>query len=52
MMAAIPFLRMVMIVIIIMRFIAAREREGCYAYEQGYTYNVFYRVFHDGLFMI
>ena len=37
MMAAIPFLCMVMIVVIIMRFIAAREREGRYAYEQGYT---------------
>jgi len=37
MMATVPFLRVVMIVIIIMRFIAAREREGCYAYEQSYT---------------
>ena len=46
----VPAAGMVMVVIIVVGFIAAREREGGNADEEGYAKNVFYSKFHDAAF--
>lgn len=50
MMPVVPAARMVMVVIIVVGFIAAREREGGNADEEGYAKKIFYSMFHDAAF--
>ena len=50
--AAVPLARMVVMVVIVVFFVAARQCEGGYADEEGYAEDVFYRVFHDDAFIL
>ena len=48
MMATIPVPGMMVIMVIIMRFVAAGQCQGSDGHEEDFTENVFYSVFHDG----
>jgi hypothetical protein len=49
--ATVPFARVVVIMVIIVFFVAARQCKGGYADEEGYAEDVFYRMFHDDVFV-